>query len=306
MGRREGRRSGPAERRGGRHRADHGRQGARRRPTHRPPAISSPTRSCARRCSPCPATGRSWSARTPPPTTRATARTCTRTPPARSPVRWPRAAASTHSDSPTAGTAPTACSARALRTRRRVYPQRGLTDASILHGVVSWEYPPVVIGGLGRHVHHLATALAAAGHEVVVLSRRPSGTDPSTHPSTDEIAEGVRVVAAAQDPHEFDFGADMMAWTLAMGHSMVRAGLALGLTQPAVAARRRARPRLAGRPPRDRAGRILRCPTGFHDPRHRGRQAFGLGFRSRSAARCTRWNRGWFTNPIRSSHVRRR
>ncbi len=93
--------------------------------------------------------------------------------------------------------------------------------------MVSWEYPPVVIGGLGRHVHHLATALAQAGHEVVVLSRRPTGTDPSTHPSTDEIAHGVRIVAAAQDPHEFDFGADMMAWTLAMGHSMVRAGLSL-------------------------------------------------------------------------------
>ncbi|HZA10582.1 glycosyltransferase family 4 protein [Mycobacterium sp.] len=93
--------------------------------------------------------------------------------------------------------------------------------------MVSWEYPPVVIGGLGRHVHQLATALAAAGHEVVVLSRRPSNTDPSTHPSTDEISAGVRVVAAAQDPHEFDFGRDMMAWTLAMGHSMIRAGLSL-------------------------------------------------------------------------------
>ncbi|WP_192939485.1 glycogen/starch synthase, partial [Mycobacterium tuberculosis] len=22
--------------------------------------------------------------------------------------------------------------------------------------MVSWEYPPVVIGGLGRHVHHLS------------------------------------------------------------------------------------------------------------------------------------------------------
>ncbi|MCT7659166.1 glycosyltransferase family 4 protein [Mycobacterium deserti] len=93
--------------------------------------------------------------------------------------------------------------------------------------MVSWEYPPVVIGGLGRHVHHLATALAEAGHEVVLLSRRPANTDPSTHPSTDEITEGVRVVAAAQDPHEFDFGTDMMAWTLAMGHSMVRAGLSI-------------------------------------------------------------------------------
>ncbi len=93
--------------------------------------------------------------------------------------------------------------------------------------LVSWEYPPVVIGGLGRHVHHLATELVAAGHEVVVLSRRPTGTDPSTHPSTDEVSEGVRVIAAAQDPHEFTFGTDMMAWTLAMGHAMTRAGLSL-------------------------------------------------------------------------------
>ncbi|MGH3970127.1 MAG: glycosyltransferase family 4 protein [Mycobacterium sp.] len=93
--------------------------------------------------------------------------------------------------------------------------------------MVSWEYPPVVIGGLGRHVHHLSTALAAASHEVVVLSRRPSGTDPSTHPSSDETSAGVRVIAAAQDPHEFTFSDDMMAWTLAMGHAMTRAGLSM-------------------------------------------------------------------------------
>jgi len=93
--------------------------------------------------------------------------------------------------------------------------------------MLSWEYPPVVVGGLGRHVHQLATALAAAGHQVVVLSRRPFGTDPSTHPGTDQVSEGVRVVTAAQDPHEFDFARDMMAWTLAMGHSMIRAGITL-------------------------------------------------------------------------------
>lgn len=98
--------------------------------------------------------------------------------------------------------------------------------------MVSWEYPPVVIGGLGRHVHHLATELVAAGHEVVVLSRRPTDTDPSTHPSTDDVSEGVRVIAAAQDPHEFTFGEDMMAWTLAMGHAMVRSGLTLRDWQP--------------------------------------------------------------------------
>jgi glycogen synthase len=100
--------------------------------------------------------------------------------------------------------------------------------------LVSWEYPPVVIGGLGRHVHHLATELVAAGHDVVVLSRRPTGTDPSTHPTTDEVSEGVRVIAAAQDPHEFTFGTDMMAWTLAMGHAMLRAGLSLADWRPDV------------------------------------------------------------------------
>ncbi len=93
--------------------------------------------------------------------------------------------------------------------------------------IVSWEYPPVVVGGLGRHVHHLATELAAAGHEVVVLSRRPSGTDASTHPTVTEIADGVLVVAVAEDPPHFIFGEDMLAWTLAMGHAMVRAGVAL-------------------------------------------------------------------------------
>ncbi|MDS1114495.1 glycosyltransferase family 4 protein [Gordonia westfalica] len=90
---------------------------------------------------------------------------------------------------------------------------------------VSWEYPPVVVGGLGRHVHHLATEMAAAGHDVVVLTRRPSGTDAHSHPTTDTVVEGVRVIAVAEDPPEFEFGQDMMAWTLAMGHAFIRAGL---------------------------------------------------------------------------------
>ena len=92
--------------------------------------------------------------------------------------------------------------------------------------LVSWEYPPVVVGGLGRHVHHLAEALAARGTEVTVLTRRPSGTDAATHPTTDTVVNGVRVVAVAEDPPEFDFSVDMMAWTLAMGHGFIRAGLA--------------------------------------------------------------------------------
>lgn len=93
--------------------------------------------------------------------------------------------------------------------------------------LVSWEYPPVVVGGLGRHVHHLAVELARAGHEVVVLCRRPTGTDAVSHPGTSFVSEGVLVVAVAEDPAHFTFGVDMLEWTLAMGHAMVRAGLAL-------------------------------------------------------------------------------
>ena len=95
--------------------------------------------------------------------------------------------------------------------------------------LLSWEYPPVVIGGLGRHVHHLATELVAAGHDVVVLSRRPTGTDPLSHPTTDEVAEGVRVIAAAEDPHEFSFGTDMMAWVLA-GAAVMLVACGIGLS----------------------------------------------------------------------------
>ena len=31
--------------------------------------------------------------------------------------------------------------------------------------MLSWEYPPVVVGGLGRHVHALATELARGKRE---------------------------------------------------------------------------------------------------------------------------------------------
>ncbi|HEX4225545.1 MAG TPA: glycosyltransferase family 4 protein [Pseudonocardiaceae bacterium] len=89
--------------------------------------------------------------------------------------------------------------------------------------MLSWEYPPVVVGGLGRHVHDLARHLAAAGHEVVVLCRHESGSDASTHPTTDAVLEGVRVIRVAEDPPHLVFERDLLAWTLAMGHAMVRA-----------------------------------------------------------------------------------
>ena len=89
--------------------------------------------------------------------------------------------------------------------------------------MLSWEYPPVVVGGLARHVHALARHLARQGHEVVVLCRHTAGTDAGTHPRTDRVVEGVRVIRVAEDPMHVTFERDLIAWTLAMGHAMIRA-----------------------------------------------------------------------------------
>jgi glycogen(starch) synthase len=89
--------------------------------------------------------------------------------------------------------------------------------------MLSWEYPPVVIGGLGRHVHALAKHLADQGHDVVVLCRREFGTDATTHPTVDRVVENVRLIRVAEDPPHLAFERDLVAWTLAMGHAMIRA-----------------------------------------------------------------------------------
>ncbi|HEV2888379.1 MAG TPA: glycogen/starch synthase, partial [Jatrophihabitans sp.] len=34
--------------------------------------------------------------------------------------------------------------------------------------MVSWEFPPLVVGGLGRHVGQLARELSTLGHDVRV------------------------------------------------------------------------------------------------------------------------------------------
>lgn len=44
--------------------------------------------------------------------------------------------------------------------------------------MLSWEYPPFVIGGIAAHADGLARAMARAGHDVVVLTlqRHDPGT----------------------------------------------------------------------------------------------------------------------------------
>ena len=50
--------------------------------------------------------------------------------------------------------------------------------------VLSWEYPPVVEGGLARHVRKLAEQLVAQGAEVHVLTRRDERREPVDPPGS--------------------------------------------------------------------------------------------------------------------------
>jgi glycogen synthase len=77
--------------------------------------------------------------------------------------------------------------------------------------MLSWEYPPRVVGGLGRHVNALARTLAAQGHDVHVVSR--------DHPDApaEEILEGVHVVRVTEAPPVIPFG-DLVAWVLAFNN----------------------------------------------------------------------------------------
>lgn len=65
------------------------------------------------------------------------------------------------------------------------YNSSGGTGRKIL--MLSWEFPPKTVGGLGAHVYDLSRALVAAGEEVHVITCAVAG-----HPDT-EIVDGVFV-----------------------------------------------------------------------------------------------------------------
>jgi glycogen synthase len=86
--------------------------------------------------------------------------------------------------------------------------------------LVSWEYPPVIEGGLGRHVRKLSEHLGAGGVEVHVLTRG-GGRSPAR-----EERHGV-VVHRVREP---DFPRDINAfvrWVRAMNRDMVERGTEL-------------------------------------------------------------------------------
>ncbi|HKD98328.1 MAG TPA: glycosyltransferase family 4 protein [Micromonosporaceae bacterium] len=91
--------------------------------------------------------------------------------------------------------------------------------------MLSWEYPPVVVGGLGRHVHELSRELAALGHEVTVVTRHAPGSP------IEEYEQGVRVVRAPEDPARFNLATpSLLAWTMAFNHTLTRAALRAATT----------------------------------------------------------------------------
>jgi glycogen(starch) synthase len=88
--------------------------------------------------------------------------------------------------------------------------------------IVSWEYPPIVEGGLARHVRKLSEELVRGGHEVHVLTRGGGHRPPEEH------RHGV-VVHRVPEPDfpKNDLDA-FIAWVGRMNRDMARAGESLG------------------------------------------------------------------------------
>ena len=66
--------------------------------------------------------------------------------------------------------------------------------------MLSWEYPPVLVGGLGRHVHALSVALAAAGHEVTVVTRHSDGAPQRSTPTVSASCAPPRTRSPSPSP----------------------------------------------------------------------------------------------------------
>ena len=87
--------------------------------------------------------------------------------------------------------------------------------------ILSWEYPPLIEGGLARHVRKLAEGLVDQGVEVHVLTR---GGEESP---AEEQAGGVLVHRIREPKRPTDLG-EFVAWVERMNSDMLAAGVELG------------------------------------------------------------------------------
>ncbi|HYZ71005.1 MAG TPA: glycosyltransferase family 4 protein [Thermoleophilaceae bacterium] len=87
--------------------------------------------------------------------------------------------------------------------------------------ILSWEYPPLIEGGLARHVRKLSEALVTRGVEVHVLTR---GHEES--PAEEDVA-GVVVHRVREPDRPRELG-EFVTWVEHMNADMLAAGVELG------------------------------------------------------------------------------
>ena len=86
--------------------------------------------------------------------------------------------------------------------------------------MLTWEYPPVVVGGLGRHVDALSRALAAGGADVEVVTRGAADA------TAQETRDKVEVVRTRGQEIEVGFAVEsLLAWASSADHTLLRAAL---------------------------------------------------------------------------------
>jgi glycogen(starch) synthase len=87
--------------------------------------------------------------------------------------------------------------------------------------ILSWEYPPVIEGGLARHVRKLAEALVRQNVEVEVLTRGRGAQHTERKP---ELAGGAPVVHRVPEPRWPRDLDRFVAWVRRMNEDMLAAG----------------------------------------------------------------------------------
>jgi glycogen synthase len=87
--------------------------------------------------------------------------------------------------------------------------------------VLTWEYPPLIEGGLARHVRKLSEALVELGTEVHVLTRGGEESPP------EEVAAGVAIHRVREPGRPTDLG-EFVAWVERMNADMLAFGVELG------------------------------------------------------------------------------
>jgi glycogen(starch) synthase len=88
--------------------------------------------------------------------------------------------------------------------------------------ILSWEYPPIVEGGLARHVRKLAEGLVEQGTDVHVLTRGGG------HRPAEEVRHGVTVHRVAEPDFPKDDLDAFIAWVEDMNSDLAAAGEKLG------------------------------------------------------------------------------